>query len=61
VRAIKKAYLARRCEKRLREKDILAISELHMKKKGRLLFLGKKLNDAVQEYLEIMGALLMFP
>ena len=49
--AIKKAYLAKRHEKRLREEDYSAISELHIKKKGRPLLLGRKLDDAVQEYL----------
>ena len=51
VTAIKKAYLAKRHEKRLREEDDSAISELHIKKKGRPLLLGRKLDDAVQEYL----------
>ena len=51
VRAIKKAYLAKRHEKRLREEDDSAISELHIKKKGRPFLLERKLDDAVQEYL----------
>lgn len=50
VRSIKKAYLTKQHEKRLREEDDLTISELPIEKKGRPL-LGRKLDKAVQEYV----------
>ena len=51
ITSIKKAYLTKRCEKRLREEEDLTISELSLKKKGRPLLLRRKLDEAVQEYV----------
>ena len=50
VRGLKQAYLTERRRKRLMEDD-LTVHELPMKKKGRPLLLGKKLDDAIQEYI----------
>ena len=49
MRSITKDYLDKRYDKRLREDD--TISELPVKKRGRPLLLGKKLDEAVQEYI----------
>ena len=46
----KKAYRAEWNTKRLWEED-LSVNELQPKKKGRSLFLVKKLNNAVQEHI----------
>ena len=51
VREWKKAYIAERNAKRLREEEDLSVNELQPKKKGRSLVLGKKLDNAVQEYI----------
>ena len=51
VREWKKAYIAERNAKRLREEEDLSVNELQPKKKGRSLLLGKKLDNAVQEYI----------
>ena len=51
VRGCKIAYIAKRSTKRLREEDNLSVNELQPKKKGRSLLLGKKLDNAVQEYI----------
>ena len=51
VRGLKQAYLTERRQKRLMEDEDLTVHELPMKKKGRPLLLGKKLDDAVQEYI----------
>jgi len=51
MRSIKKDYLDKRHKKRLREKDDLTVSELPVKKRGRPLLLGKKLDNSVQEYI----------
>ena len=48
---MKKAYLTKLHENRLREEDDLTILELLIKKKGRSLLLGKKLDEEVQEYV----------
>lgn len=51
VRGFKKAYIAERNAKRLREEEDLSVNKLQPKKKGRSLLLGKKLDNAVQEYI----------
>ena len=51
VRGCKKAYIAERSTKRLREEEDLSVNELQPKKKGRSLLLGKKLDNAAQEYI----------
>ena len=43
-------YVAERSVKRLREEEDLSVNELQPKKKDRSLLLGKKLDNAVQEY-----------
>ena len=43
VRGCKKAYIAKRSTKRLREEENLSVNELQPKKKGRSLLLGKSL------------------
>ena len=50
VHGCKKAYIAEQSTKRLREED-LSVNELQLKKKGRSLLLGKRLDNAVQEYI----------
>ena len=50
VRSFKKVYDAELKGKRQREED-LAVTELHPKKRGRKLLLGKKIDSAVQEYV----------
>ena len=51
VRGFKKAYIAEQSAKRLREEEDLSVNELQPKKKGRSLLLGKRLDNAVQEYI----------
>ena len=51
VHGCKKAYIAERSAKRLREEEDLSVNKLQPKKKGRSLLLGKKLDDDVQEYI----------
>ena len=46
---MQKAYIVERSAKRMRED--LSVNELQPKKKGRSLLLGKKLDNAVQEYI----------
>ena len=45
VCGFKKAYLNERCPKRLREEEDLTVKELPLKKRGRPLLLGKKLES----------------
>ena len=51
VRGLKQAYLTERRRKWLMEDEDLTVHELPIQKKGRPLLLGKKLDDAVQEYI----------
>ena len=51
VHGCKKAYITKQSTKRLREEEDLSVNELQPKKKGRSLLLGKKLDNAVQEYI----------
>ena len=51
VRGFKKAYLNELHSKKLREEEDLTVQELPFKKRGRPLLLGKKLDEAVQQYI----------
>ena len=51
VCGFKKAYLNELRSKRLREEEDLTVQELPLKKRGRPLLLGKKLDEAVQQYI----------
>ena len=51
VRGFKKSYLNELRAKRLREEEDLTVEELPLKKRGRPLLLGKKLDEAVQQYI----------
>ena len=51
ARRFKKLYLQERKVKRLREEEDLTVAELPLKKRGRPLVLGKKLDEHVQEYI----------
>ena len=51
VRGFKKAYLNELRSKRLREEEDLTVQELPLKKKGRPLLLGKRLDEAIRTIL----------
>ena len=51
VHGFKKAYLNELRTKRLREEEDLTVEELPLKKRGTPLLLGKKLDEAVQQYI----------
>jgi len=50
MRSIKEDYVNKRHQKRLLEDDLM-VSELPVRKRGRPLLLGKKLDEAVHEYI----------
>ena len=51
VHGFKKSYLNELRAKRLREEEDLTVEELPLKKRGRPLLLGKKLDEVVQQYI----------
>ena len=51
VRGFKRAYLAKQSTKRLRKEEDLSVNEIQLKKKGRSLLLGRKLDNTVQNYI----------
>jgi len=54
TRKIKEVYLEKRHEKRENGDDDMTNSELPVKKRGRPLLLGKRLDDAVQDYVSML-------